>query len=163
LRTSLFFLSILPSRYPSSRIVHLIYAPTLPAHTWRVRRLYVLLHPNIFLAFCVPCTSLRSASRGFVSYPKYLVRSLAPCNYAQLYLALRSRGAGSLRAARRTYIYTLAPAIPLTGNTTVEHTVRAARLDVSETGERLPVCRRSSNLDESTSREFRFVPMVESD
>jgi hypothetical protein len=111
---SLLFLYILPSRYLSSRIVHLIYRPTLPARTLRVRTHYVLLHRNIFPTFSVACTSLRSPSRRFVSYLKYLASSRASiygilfCHQAQLYLALRSREAGSLRAARRTCIYTLA-------------------------------------------------------
>jgi hypothetical protein len=124
---SLPFLSILPSRYPS-RIVHLIYAPTLPAHILRARTQYVLLRPNIFLPFSCGLYLTAIFQPSFCILLKYLARSHASiygilfCNQAQLYLTLRnelsatpyhffqrrSREARFLRAARRTYIYTLA-------------------------------------------------------
>jgi hypothetical protein len=115
---SLPFLSILPSQYLSSRIVHAIYAPALPARTLRARTPCVLLHPNIFLlfscyqsltgicqpSFCIPpkniwsvCALLHTVMYGILFFF---------CNEAQLYLALPSPEAGSLRAARRAYIYT---------------------------------------------------------
>jgi hypothetical protein len=81
--SSLPFLSILPSRYLASRIVHLIYAPTLPARTWRActlgaRTQSVLLHPYIFLPFSWGFSwglYLTAISHPrFASYPKDLAR-----------------------------------------------------------------------------------------
>jgi hypothetical protein len=106
---SLSFLPILPFRYRfSSRIVYLIYAPTLPARTLRPRTQYVLLHPNIFILFSrVLCLSvirqpsfciLPNISGLFVRF--YILYPLR--TQAQIYLALRSREAGSLEAARQT-------------------------------------------------------------